>query len=205
MARLLILASILALLGGCTPTIRANTLRFNQGLELGAGKTFAIVAEGTQRNNLEFNHYAELMNAGLQRNGLQQANSLESADYRVYFSYGSDGGRQYVASYPDYGLHGGFGTYGDNIGMGVGSTFYEPYRYHNNLSSYIVYSYRLDMRIENMRSPNRNEVFQGHVTGSGDSGGLNNAMPCLVTAMFQNFPGLNGVEQTISIPLASCR
>lgn len=205
MIRALILLSVLAFLGGCTPTIRAETLRFHQGLELGTGKSFAIVAEGTQHNNLEFKHYAELVNAQLQQHGLRQAASLQAADYRVYFSYGSDGGRQYIASYPDYGLHGGIGTYGDNIGIGVGSTFYDPYRYRSYADSYVVYNYRLDMRMEEMHSGNKNEVFQGHVSASGDDQGLNRSMPCLVRAMFDNFPGPHGVEQNITLPLASCR
>lgn len=203
MFRLLSFISALALLGACTPTLSAKALRFNQGLELNTGKTFAIVAEGEQNNNLEFNHYAELLNRQLQIHGLQQASSLVAADYRVYFSYGSDGGRQFVQSYPDVGLRGGFSSYGSGVGIGIGGPLYDPYR-HNRVESYVVYTHRFEMRIENAHSRGRNNVFQGRVVGSGGSQGIAANMPCLIAAMFQDFPGRSGVEQDISLPLTAC-
>ncbi|MCH2547333.1 MAG: DUF4136 domain-containing protein [Alphaproteobacteria bacterium] len=188
---------------GCTPTIHADAIRFHDGLEVSANKSFAIVAEGKQHNNLEFNHFAQMVNAKLQQNGLRQSSSLEAADYRVYFSYGSDGGKHYVRSAPDYGFHGGIGTYGSGVGLGVGGTFYDPYYRRNRVDSFIVYTYYLTLRIE--AEPSKQQVFNGEITASGDTTSLVGVMPCMVEAMFKEFPGPNGVQQRISLPREGCQ
>jgi hypothetical protein len=137
--------------------------------------------------------------------GFKQAESLRAADYRITFSYGNDGGRQFVTSYPDYGWHGGIGTYGGNVGIGVGGPFYDPYRYRRNVESYVIYTYYLDLHMEDMRSGNKTEVFQGRVAASGDVDGISGAMPCMVAALFADFPGQSGIETQLSLPLDGCR
>lgn len=199
--RLLCLLSLLAVLPACTPTVSAQALRFNKGIELGTGKDFAIVAEGNQANNLEFNHYAELVNRGLQSHGLQQAGSLESADYRVTFGYGSDKGTHIVNTYPDYGMYGGFGSYGSHIGLG--GTFYPRRSYASSYQQY--YSHRFELRITDANARGMPTVFQGRVSAEDGNATINSIMPCLVAALFSNFPGADGVEQTVTLPRASCR
>lgn len=201
MLRFICLSILLLGLTGCASVFEAQALHFNKGIQLHAGKTFAIVAEGGQQNNLEFNHYAELVNTQLQLNGLQQAGSLGGADYRVTFVYGTDGGQQVVESYPDYGLYGGYGSYGSMIG--VGGTFYPPP--HTRVTSYALYTHRFELRMQDARTHNMPTVFQGRVITAVSDPSLTSVMPCLVKVMFVEFPGPDGVEREVRIPSEACR
>lgn len=200
MLRFVCLSFLLLGLTGCASFFEAQALHFNKGVQLHSGKTFAIVAEGAQQNNLEFNHYAELVNAQLQMNGLRQASSLGSADYRVTFAYGSNGGSQIVESYPDYSLYGGYGSYGSMIG--AGGTFYPPP--HSQVTSYALYTHRLELWMRDAAQSNMPTVFQGRVIVSRSDPSITSAMPCMVKAMFVEFPGPDGVERDVNLPVESC-
>lgn len=190
---------VLLLATACTPTISAQTLRFNKGLELGTGKTFALVAEDNQANDLEFNHYAELVSRGLQTHGLPQASSLASANYRVTFTYTTDEGTRVINNYPDYGVYGGYGSYGSSIG--VGGTVYP----RGGMSeSYRFYTHRLELRIADVYSSPGSTVFQGRVSAEDSNPNITRIMPCLVAALFQSWPGINGVEQSVEVPATAC-
>lgn len=193
------LISLLALVSACTPTVSAQALRFNKGIELGTGKDFAIMAEGSQGGDLEFNHYAELVNRQLQTRGLSQAPSLESADYRVMFSYGSGEGTRVINNYSTYGMYGGLGSYGS--GIGVGGAYYPP---HHRSESYQTFDHRFELRIVDANSRAMPTVFQGRVTTEDSNPNITRIMPCMVLALFSNFPGPDGVEQTVTLPAESC-
>lgn len=200
MLRFVCLSFLLLGLTGCASFFEAQALHFNKGVQLHSGKTFAIVAEGTQQNNLEFNHYAELVNTQLQMSGLRQAESLGSADYRVTFAYGTDGGRQIVESSPDYGLYGGYGSYGSMIG--VGGTFYPPP--HSQVTSYALYAHRFELWMRDANKPYMPTVFQGRVTSVESDPSVARVMPCMVMAMFAEFPGPDGVERNVRLPVEAC-
>lgn len=199
--RIISLFLILLFVSACVVTQEAKVLRYNNGVE--QGKRFAIVAEGAQQGDLEFNHYAELVNAQLQTHGIPQSNSLDGADYRVTFSYKTDAGKQVIESYPDYGMYGSIGNNGG--GYGVGGTLYDPY-YNSRraTSSYTVYTHSLELRVVAVNQRGVPTVWQGKVSAEDSNNSINAIMPCLVQALFVGFPASSGKEQTVSVPAATC-
>lgn len=196
----------LLLLAACssTPTLRAQTISYHDGLQLGAGKQFAVVAEDGQMNDLEFKHYAERVNTHLHRFGLKQAPSLAEADYRVHFSYSVDDGKQNIVSYPARGYGGVSSVYGSRGYSGVGLGYSMPiYGYGNRTESYTVYTRRFELRIVEANKA-RNSVYQGRVTSSGQGASFAAVAPCMIAALFENFPGVDGREVSIRLPMDSC-
>lgn len=203
MSRIVLSGLLLVVLSGCTPTLNARAISYHDGLELGAGKQFAVVAEAGQENNLEFKHYAELVNHHLHAAGLTQAPTLAEADYRVQFRYRVDEGRQQVVSYParNYGGLGGY--YGSSGYRGIGIGYSMPI-YGNRVESYT--SYTREFALELLRNDrSRATVYQGKVTSMGEGPNFASVAPCMIAALFRNFPGPDGQEVAVSLPVESCR
>ena len=199
-ATLLIILSFL--LSACVMTQQAKVLRYNNGIV--QGKSFALVADKTQKGDLEFQQYAERVNVQLQRHGLPQANSLESAAYHVQFSYSSDTGKQIIESYPDYSVYGGASN--DGLGIGVGGPLYDPYYRRNTVQSYTLYTHRLEIRITDVTARGTPTVWQGKASVETADSSINPVIGCLVEAVFMDFPAGSGVEQVVNVPLptAAC-
>jgi hypothetical protein len=198
--RIITLILLMFLVSACVISRQAQVLRFDNGLEV--GKRFAIVAEGAQQGDLEFTHYAELVNAQLQTHGFPQAQSLDAADYRVFFSYHTDSGKQVIETHPDYGFYGGVNNYGD--GFGVGGTLYDPYYQRRSVTSYTTYTHRLELRIIAASQRGMPTLWQGKATMEDGNSSINAVMPCLVAALFSGFPAGGGVEQAVMVPTAIC-
>lgn len=202
MRHMLSLLCLIPFVAACTPTLNARAVSYHNGLELGQGKQFAIVADGDQQNNLEFTHYAEMVNRQLHRHGLTQAPSLDTAYYRVQFRYDVDEGKQQIVSYPSrsYGGLGGYYGSGGYSGVGIG---YSMPIYGNRVESYTSYTRVFEMEIlRNDRS--RAKVYQGRVTSRGENDSISAIAPCMIAALFENFPGVDGQEVSISLPYAAC-
>lgn len=190
------------LLSACTPTLGARVVGYHDGLELRPGKSFAVVAQDGQENDLEFRHYAEIVNRHLHAQGLVQAVSLNRADYRVQFRYGIDGGRQQVVSYPARG-YGGMSTfYGSGGYTGIGMGYTMPY-HGSRVESYTTYTRLFELQILRNKGV-RDTVYQGRVVSTGENASFSSVAPCMIAALFQNFPGPNGQEMIVRLPLASC-
>lgn len=201
MRRIVLSALFLLVAAGCTPTLNARAVSYHEGPEL-VGKRFAVVALDGQENDLEFRHYAEIVNRHLHAKGMTQAPSLDNADYRVQFRYGVDGGRQQIVSYParGYGSVGGF--YGGGF-RGVGMGYSMPV-YGNRVESYTNYTREFTLELlRNDRS--RTAVYQGRVTSIGGGSSFSAIASCMIAALFENFPGPSGQEVHVSLPLAACQ
>jgi hypothetical protein len=61
--------------------------------------TFAVIPYQWQNGSLEFQTYADIINAELQGKGFVAA-SLDQAQYVVFLAYAIDSGRQVTYSYP---------------------------------------------------------------------------------------------------------
>ena len=97
--RTLKLASVPLLLAGlaaCATPFKADVSRFQSQLPGPEGQTFAVVADDPAlAGGLEFNQYADLVEAQMERLGYTEA-SPQDATLLVRFDYGVDNGRERV-------------------------------------------------------------------------------------------------------------
>ncbi len=213
--RLSAAALALGTLAACATPFRAEVARFQQ-LPAPQGQSFTIEArDPDDRGGLEFNQYAQLVNAEMARVGYRPAAPGEAADFAVKLAYGVDQGRERVVSDP-------FG-YDPFWGPGWGRSafsgrplivrtrggyryvrgFYDPFLFgsrfgdHGNIRSYTVYTSGLEMIIERRATGER--LFEGSAEAVSRSNDLTELVPNLVEAMFTGFPGNSGEKVRITV------
>ena len=121
----LAVAGLLAL-AGCASSLPAEVTTFHQlpARAQWQGRSFALVTEPAQQDNLEFANYAQSVRQALVRQGLVEAPAQRVADYAVSVRYGtvqSQGGSVRSGSSVGVGVGGGgFSLGGLGIGLGIG-------------------------------------------------------------------------------------
>lgn len=184
-------------LASCASQLRSDVSSWHQ-LQRPSGETFVIVAkDGAKRGSIEFAHYAEMISQQLQRIGYNAARSSEQPQLVVRIDYGISDGRSQVRSYGGYGHfgYGHYGYYGHPWGYGYGYP-----HYYNDVRSYTVYTRRLEMEIA-PASNNAVNLFESKVISDGRNNRLQEVMPYLVEAMFQDFPGPSGVTRRVTVDI----
>jgi hypothetical protein len=198
--RHLAVLALSALLAACgSPSVTASVLRFH---ELGAaptGKTFALAPESGQEGGLEYKAYARMVAARLEEAGFRPAPDAAGADIVVSIVYSVDDGRSEVWSVPVYGYTDMWRRYyGAQVGWPM------PYDViGTDTHSTTIYTHRLDLRMQDgakLRQGTRVNLFEGHVLAERSARDLVSTMPYMVTAMFDGFPGVNGVPVKIVVP-----
>lgn len=207
MTRLFAAASVLVLLfvGGCTPTMSLDVTRFSSVPGPLAGQSFTILPERQQVGSLEFQRYAELVAAQLARHGLVPVAADESrpADLAVLLRYGPAGARSEIVSGPGPGSSFGMwqGGFGPGYGYGLGGSY--PF-YDNSVTTNTVYAQTLEVEMVDgpaWRAGTKTMLFQGRAVGESAIRDVNTAMPYLVEALFQDFPGRSGQTVRVSLPI----
>lgn len=205
--RYMVFALILVLFGGCAKYVETNVSVFHELKPPIQSATYVLLPSNEQADNLEFQTYAKLIKAELERYGLREA-SRSNARYGVYLSYGIDGGREVFSSMPVYGHTGVSGIYtsGKTNAQGIytGVTFVTP-RYDvvgSETRSDTVYGSFLYVDIVDLSAaPTPRKVYEGKVSGKSETPFLGAVMPLMVRNMFEEFPGTSGMTRTIRMPL----
>ncbi|MDR3439190.1 DUF4136 domain-containing protein [Telmatospirillum sp.] len=193
MTRLLMWGAVVGLLAACQPTLQADVTRFYSLPPVPAGKSFAISPESGQATDLEFQHYAAQVSGAMQSKGFRLATpGPEQSDLVAVLHYGTNGSRTEIYSdpAPAWGHPGWRGWYGG---------FPPP-----QINSYTLYSEFLDVALFDgaaWRTGERRPLFQGRVVADSGVRDLNVAMPYLIQALFQDFPGVNGQTVRVTVPL----
>lgn len=184
------------LLSGCTNLLRSDVVTFHEG-PLPQGETIRVVASDPEKvPSLEFKSYASLVSEELRKIGYTPVTD-ESADAQLLaeVDYSVESGEPLVNindpnRYVRY--HFSAGRYYDPFYFGVYDTWgpqaYTTPTYMRNLQLNIV-----------SNDEAMNHVFEGKVQSVGYDNQLPEIMPYLVTAMFKNFPGENGVTKVVTI------
>lgn len=202
-------------LTGCATYFGAEVTSYHQPDQPLKGLSFRFSPTEEQRESLEYQAYAALLRQQLLRHGLLEAGG--QADLRVEVDYGTDTGRPVRYTQPQYG----YVFQGMNLvrrervdANGQRVQFYESVPVYGydviGYSSYLrtVYRHQLKLTMTGTRpQPGRPaRLYEGTAVSESEDGATNNAMPWLVRALFQNFPGPNGqtrhvrVEQTAGAP-----
>ncbi|EIJ45874.1 lipoprotein [Herbaspirillum sp. GW103] len=200
-----LLAAASLLLSGCASVIESNVTAFHAWSPGDNQKDYAFAPAKDQENDLQYQNYAGLIRQELQFLGFTEARDLKSAQLQVSFSYGMNTG-QVVVSQPAYdpffyGPGPGWGRFGPRpFGFyGPYGPFYDPFWYGAPMqtTSYPVFLRRLQIGIS--QASDGKKLFDVVVDSEGQRAGLAEAMPAMVRAAFDDFPGPSGVTRHIRI------
>lgn len=191
----------LALLTACGPaSIHANVLRFNEMAAAPKGGNFAIQPDADQQGGLEFRSYADLVSQSLERMGYHRVADPAKAEMVVSLFYSVDDGRTEVWTTPIYSYNDYWRRY-----YGVQSAW--PFRYNEPLGvdthSSTIFSHRLELTIVDgakLRHGHKETLFEGRAVTERSTRELVTTIPYLITAMFEDFPGQNGVPVSVRVP-----
>ncbi len=185
------------LLGGCASVFSAQVTRYQQWPENAQGASYWIATDETQRNNLQFQTYADTVRAALGPTGLVEAHAEAQARFTVHIEYGSPREREWRQEFVDPYMYPGF--YGPYVG------FHHP-RWAWGMGPAIqtvavdVYRMTLSVRI-NDRTQQGREVYRATAVASSRQDQLDAAMPYLARAIFDRFPGRNGQVVEVRYPV----
>ena len=134
MKRLLLVTFVALLVQGCAATVETKVTAFHDIAQPLTGTTYAIVPSTEQEGSLEFQAYAKLVKAELDKRGMAEA-PFDQAKYAVFMLYGINDGKQVVASYPVFGQTGTSGavttgrvnTYGSTATYNATTTYTPTY------------------------------------------------------------------------------
>lgn len=205
-------AGAMLVLSACAQGFRADVSRFQQ-MPAPQGQSFAIVAsDPALSNSLEFAQYASLVRGEMARIGYIPASGSE-ADLIVRMDYGVDKGRERIRTSSNFYDPFYYGRYGSGFyrpqvirtrrGYRYVGGFYDPFLFgpsysgFNDVTSYTVYTGRLDLDIEH-RDGQR--LFEGNAMAQSRDNDLTYLVPNLVDAMFTGFPGNNAEKVRITLP-----
>ena len=189
-------ASIGLLLSGCTNLLRSDVVTFHEG-PLPAGETIRVVAADPEKvPSLEFKSYANLVSEELRKIGYTPV-ADESVDVELLaeVDYSVESGEPFVNvddpnRYVRY--HFGAGRFYDPFYFGVYDTW--------NPQVYTTPTFMRNLQLNIISNDDAmNRVFEGRVQSTGYDNQLPEIMPYLVTAMFKNYPGENGVTKVVTI------
>ena len=185
------------MLGGCASVFSAQVTRYQQWPENTQGATYWIEPDETQRNNLQFQTYADTVRAALGPTGLVEAVSDKQARFTVRMEYASSHEREWQQEFVDpyvypgfYGPYAGFYRPGWAWGMGPAV----------QTVPVDVYRLTLSVRIEDRTQQGR-EVYRATAVASSQRDQLGAAMPYLARALFDHFPGRNGQVVEVRYPV----
>jgi len=213
MKKILMAASVCLLLQACAPQIQSHVTKFHDNFE--TNKSFVVLPTDKQENNLEYKQIAASVAAQLEQHGLTPRPESK-ADYAAFVSYGIDDGKMVTGAVPIMGQTGGGTTYHsgtvNSYGRGFGSysgTSYTPATFGvvgMVPVSNKQYTRFLRLDIYDLKSSRKDpkKVFEGTVKSEGSTGVFSAVSDCLIQALFQDFPGLNGKTTDITLSGDKC-
>lgn len=198
-----LIAAASLLLSGCATTLDSNVTAFHAWPAELKDKSYVFTPAKEQENNLEYNTYQQLVRQQLQPLGFTEAADKKSARLTVSLRYGINT-ETVVVSRPAYDpffygpgpMWGRFGPYPFGP-YGPYGPFYDPYWGPMQTSSYPVFMRRLQVGIAT--AADNKPLYDVIVDSSGSKAGLAEAMPYMVRAAFQEFPGPSGVTRHIKM------
>jgi hypothetical protein len=174
---------------------RGDVVTFHEG-PLPAGETIRVVASDPNKQaSLEFRSYANLVSEQLRAIGYEpttnaSADLVAEVDFDVVAELSSvtvDRTRPFAR------YHFGYGRFYDPFYFGL----YNDWG-RDVYTTRPTYLRTLELNIAR-DDDERERIFEGRVQSTGSQSLLPEVMPYLVTAMFENYPGENGVTKVVTI------
>lgn len=196
-------AAFVVLLAGCASTLSARVTTYQQWPANVQGQTYKLVPQAEQRNNLEYQTFADMVRAAIGPTGLVEAHSGAKARFDVSLEYGAQVGQAWVQQYDDPFFYNGFGPgfgpyggyYGGRGGWGGGASFF----YSPPVTVVPVQIYKNTLTVIFKDNDQKGaEVYRSTAIISGSGDNISTVMPYLARAVFDGFPGNNGQTRDIS-------
>jgi len=195
-----ILALGSVLLAGCaTPTVSTQVTSFQRWPQDVQGQRYAFAAvPPEQANNLEYQSYRDMMRAGLGATGLAEAAPGQPARFSVAYRYATSQITVIERQPYDPFMYGGYyGFHGRRWGYGG---FWAPGFWGPDWVDVPVPAYRHTLNVE-IHDRDGSEVYRSSASTVSQADNLLRAMPYLVRAIFDGFPGNNGSERRVDYPV----
>jgi hypothetical protein len=195
------LALAVMLLSGCASVVRNDVIAFNDWPADLKDKSYAFDPTPEQKDNLEYQSYQSLVRAELQRLGFTPASSAQAANLKVAMDYRIDA-RDVRVVQPVYSDPWPY-WYGPYYGPRWPG-YYDPFWYPGPVvsgyqeSNYQVYQRHLNIRITRKDGK---KLYDVTVDSDGGNRSLAFAMPYMVRAAFEDFPGKNGVPRRVNLKI----
>lgn len=191
-----------ALVSGCAaPTVAARVTSFQQWPTGVEGQTYRFqTANAGQENNLEYQSFQDMVRAGIGPTGLVEARDGQSARFVVSFTYGATQTQVMVRRAYDPYFYGGYGGYyGPRVWGGPWGPgpFWGPEWVDVPT---VAFRNGLNLQIRDTARGNA-EVYRSSAYIVSQREDLLRAMPYLVRAIFDHFPGNNGAEREVEYVL----
>ncbi|MBV6272306.1 DUF4136 domain-containing protein [Alcaligenaceae bacterium CGII-47] len=191
----------LSLLSGCASSLSAQVTRYQQWPANTAGEHYRLIASDTQRNNLPFLAYADMVRAAIGATGLVEAQSTSPARFELSLDYGNPVEQRWVQRQVDPYYDGAFGFYRPPFGgrfSSWGGWMMVPQVQDVPVN---LYKNTLTVMIRD-RDDHNKEVYRATAVSLGQSDNLTAIMPYLARAVFDQFPGRNGqvIEVQYDLP-----
>lgn len=195
-------AVLCALLAGCGPNVMSHVTAFHV---LDGAKTFRMAPLD---GSLETQQYARLISQHLVENGWRED---PNAPVAVTLAYAVGDRETYTISTPAYGQIGGGTSYisgqtfGGNNNQSYKATVYSPPIYGivgTNTRNIDSYTRRLIVLMGDIKS--RKTLYEATVISSGSASNFNEVAPCMINALFADFPGKSGETRTVVTPANGC-
>lgn len=183
----------LALLAACTSNrFQADVTRFHMTPPTLRGSIYLEPLDRAAAGSLEFQDYASALGAELRETGFTVAPAREGAEFVGIVTYGQTT-REGVGGGSPITIGIGGGTFGKNVGVGLGTSF----GLGEKKSSQTAIN-MLALKIS--RASDNSVVWEGRAiaeaAGSSRYGPLSTAIPALADALLRDFPGTSG--QTVT-------
>lgn len=196
------LATALIALGGCASTLSARVTSYQQWPVGTQGEYYRIVAAPAQSGNLQFGAFSDMLRAAIGPTGLREAVGSTQPRFNVKMEYENPVKQVWVQRYNDAYLNDGwmgsaFGGYYGGWNRWGGGIFYSPSVVNVPVD---VYRNTLTVTIFDQQDAGR-EVYRATATHSSQTNNLDSAMPYLMQAIFDDFPGNNGQVREVRFEL----
>lgn len=186
-------------LSACASKFRSDVTSFHVDTPPTGAKVVLVPIDESRQDSLEYRQYASSIQAVLEQNGMVGARESEP-DYVIGFELNVNDGREKLRAVPGPGLGFGgafwwrrgyaWGGWWDPFFGGIGPGGFGQ----TQLSARTVYLAELHVEI---REPDGNMIFEGTAESEGRSRSLPELVPMLAAALFEEFPGENGVTRRI--------
>lgn len=187
-----LIALSLSLMSGCASSLSAQVTRYQQWPANAAGEHYRIVASDTQKNNLPFSAYADMVRAAIGATGLVEAQGAGPVRFELTLDYGSPVERHWVqrqvSPYYYDGMGGFYRPPFDGRFSPWGGWVVEPPVQDVPID---LYKNTLTVTIRD-RADHDREVYRATAVSLSQSDNLTAIMPYLARAVFDQFPGRNG-------------
>lgn len=189
------------LLPGCAARpFEASVARFHNAYAVSPGRVVIRPVDPALAQSLEFSTYANMVGRALEQLGYTPASEVTQAELIAEISYQSIARAAPQADRSPVSIGVGVGGVGSNVGVSVGGVFGLGGK---DQASPTASQHMLSVRL--VPAAGGTAVWEGRASAdvTGDNASLSNAMPDLVRALFDGFPGPAGQTTTYIAPTAS--